>query len=549
MTLTATQAYAPTRAAGGSSLAGTGTLVRFILRRERIRVPVWIAALLAVQVGGAASYPDIYPTLADRMAQGAVFGGNPAMKFMTGPGYGLGDYTYGAMMTNEFLGFMVIFVALMSVQMVVRHTRDEEETGRAELVRANVVGQYAHLTAALIVAVLTNLVLGGLLAVGMAGLGIETVDWTGSLVFGAAFAAVGIVFAAIASITTQVTEHARAATGMAGALIGAAYVVRGIGDMADNGLSWLSPIGWAQATAAYVDNNGWPLLLAVVVAGMLTVVGFVLSTRRDIGSGLRAERRGATEASRTLGTPMGIAWRLQRGGVFWWTVALLLLGSAYGSAVDIMEDYAGNDVVRQMVAGVGGASLTESWLSIVIALMAIVCTIFSVLAVLRLRREETSGRAEAVLATGLSRTRWVATHVVIALLGGTVLLAVAGLGLGATAGLLSGDAELFRGVVGAAVAYAPALWLTAGFAVTVLGVLPRAIGLAWAVLVYAFLVVYLGGLLDLPGWMLDLSPYNQIPRLPADEFTATPLVVLSLIAVGLLVIGFVGFRRRDLQSN
>jgi putative exporter of polyketide antibiotics len=71
---------------------------------------------------------------------------------------------------------------------------------------------------------------------------------------------------------------------MAGALIGAAYAVRAAGDMGDNALSWLSPIGWAQATAAYVDNNWWPLGLAAAVTAALIVAAFALSDRRDIGA-------------------------------------------------------------------------------------------------------------------------------------------------------------------------------------------------------------------------------------------------------------------------
>jgi ABC-2 type transport system permease protein len=550
-TTTATRAPAPIgrAAAGGGTLAGTGTLIRFILRRDRIRIPAWLAAITLVQVSGAASYPGLYPTEADRQNQAAIVGDNPAMKAMTGPGHGLGDYTYGAMMTNEYLGFMVIFVALMSVLMLVRHTRTEEETGRAELVRASVVGRYAHIAAALVAVAITNVALGLLLALGMGSLGIEGIDWPGSFMYGAAYTAVGLVFTGIAAVTTQVTEHARTAAGMAGALIGVAYVLRAIGDVGDSTLSWLSPIGWAQASAPYVDNNGWPLGLALAVTVALVVAAFMLSGRRDIGAGLRAERTGAATASAFLGTPQGFAWRLQRSGVIWWGIAMFLFGLSYGSAVNVIEDYANNRIVQEIVQNIGGATLTESWLSMVISLLALVCTIFAIIAARRPRREETSGRAEAVLATALSRTRWVATHVVIAMVGGVglLLLAGAGLGLGAAAG--AGDPSYFWEVLGATLAYAPALWLTAGLAVTVFGIVPRAIGLAWALLVYAIFIVYFGGLLELPDWMLNLSPYTHIPRMPADDFTAVPLVTLTALAAALVAAGVAGFRRRDLEAT
>jgi ABC-2 type transport system permease protein len=443
---------------------------------------------------------------------------------------------------------MVIFVALMSVLLVIRHTRTEEETGRAELVRASVVGRHAHLTAALVTVVIANVALGVLLALGMASLGIESVDWPGSLLFGAAFTAVGLVFAGIAAVTAQVTQYGRAAAGMAGALIGVAYAVRAIGDVGDNALSWLSPIGWAQASAPYVDNRWWPLGLALAATAALVIAAFRLSARRDIGAGLRAERTGAAAASAFLGTPQGFAWRLHRSGVIWWGISMLLFGLSYGSAVDVIDDYADNKAVQDIVQNIGGATLTESWLSMVISLLAIICTIFAIIAALRPRREETSGRAESVLATALSRTRWVATHLVIAMAGGVGLLLLAGIGLGLGGAATSGEASLFWEVLGATLAYAPALWLTAALAVAVFGILPRATGLAWALLVYAIFIVYLGGLLGLPGWMLDLSPYTHIPRMPADEFRAVPLVILTLIAAGLVAIGLLGFRQRDLEA-
>jgi ABC-2 type transport system permease protein len=453
------------------------------------------------------------------------------------------------MMSNEYLGFMAIFVALISVLTVVRHTRAEEEAGRAELVRANAVGRHAPLTATLVTVAGTNLVLGLLIALGMGASGVDSIDWAGSFVFGAAFTAVGLVFAGIAAVTAQISQYSRAASGMAGALIGVAYGLRAIGDVSDNGLSWLSPIGWAQASAPYVDNNWWPLALAAAVTAALAASAFALSARRDVGAGLRAERTGAAAASPALGTPAGFAWRLQRSGVIWWTIAMFVAGLAYGSAVDVMEDYADNQTIQDMLDDIGGATITESWLSMIIAILAIICTIFAIIAALRPRREETSGRAELTLATGLSRTGWVGTHVAIAMLGGAALLLVSGVGLGIGAASAMSDAGFFWEVLGATLAYTPALWLTAGLAITVFGLLPRAIGLAWALLAYAIFVVYLGGLLQLPGWLQNLSPYTHIPRMPAAEFTALPLITLTAIAAGLVAAGMAGFRRRDLEAT
>ena len=550
MTATATRLPTAQPLTGSAGpLTGTRTLLRLVAKRERVRIPLWIAAITLVQVAGAAAYPGLYPTAADRQAQALIFDSSPAMKAMAGPGHGIDNYTFGAMMTNEYLGFMVIFAALMSVFMVVRHTRAEEEEGRAELVRANVTGSAAALSAALTAAVLANLLLGLLVAAGMASLGIETIDWPGSLLYGAAFAAVGIVFAAIAAVTTQVTQFARAASGMAGALIGAAYLLRAIGDVMDNGLSWLSPIGWSQATAAYVDNTWWPIILSLVVAGALTALAFRLAGRRDVGAGLRAERRGVGQASRALGTPLGLAWRLQRSTVMWWSIGMFVFGASYGSAIDVIEDYADNDVVADLVESMGGTTLTDSYLAMIMGILAIVVSIFAVTAALRPRREETSGRAEGVLATGVSRTEWYASHLVIALVGSVFILFVTGLGLGLAALGTSTGGSILGQVIPAMLAYSPAVWVVVGVALLAAGWVPRAALAAWLLVVYAFFMRYMGALLDLPQWMMSLSPFSHIASMPAEDFRATPVIVLTLIALACIGLGLAGFNRRDIEAT
>jgi ABC-2 type transport system permease protein len=90
----------PARPDGGP-LTGFGTLLRLIVRRDRIRVPLWILGIAGTQVAGAAAYPGLYPDPADRQVQADIMASNPAMKAMSGPGYGIDDYTFGAMKTNE----------------------------------------------------------------------------------------------------------------------------------------------------------------------------------------------------------------------------------------------------------------------------------------------------------------------------------------------------------------------------------------------------------------------------------------------------------------
>jgi polyether ionophore transport system permease protein len=537
------------RASGGThALAGTGTLLRFALRRDRVRLPVWILALWLTSLSSVSNFESTYPGPADR-AELADTMNSPAMLALSGPEHYLSDYTYGSMAAHQLIGFFAIFVGMMTIFLVVRHTRAEEETGRAELLRASVVGRHAHLTAVLTLAVLANLVLGLLVGLSMGSLGLDGMTSGGGLLFGATYAAVGIAFAGVAAVTVQITPFSRGSTGMAMAVVGAAYVLRAAGDAGSDLLSWLSPIGWAQRTYVFVDDRWWPLLLDLALGAAAVTAAFVLSGRRDVGAGLRPPRPGRPTATDRLVTPVGFALRLQRGVLIGFGVGLLLFGAMYGSilgdAEEMIED---NAQLRETVAQLGG-SVAESFGSVIMSFLAIITAAFSVTAVLRARSEETGGRAEPVLATGVSRARWAGSHLVMSLAGGTLVMLLGGVGFGIAGAASADDGGLLWSLTGAALAYAPALWVTSGIALVLFGWLPRFAAAAWAVPAYSFFVVYLGELIEMPDALSNFSPIGHVPQMPAAAMDWTPLAVMTALAAALSWLGLAGFRRRDLESK
>ncbi|OCC11300.1 ABC transporter permease [Streptomyces sp. PTY087I2] len=535
--------------AGPGDFAGTVALVRFGLRRDRVRSAVWLLALVLGTLVTAAEYDTLYAT-AEQRAGVAETMSSPAALAMTGPQHYLDDYGVGSILSHQLLGFMAVLTGLMSVLIVTRHTRNEEETGRAELVRSTVVGRHAQLAAALTLAALVNVALALLVALGLVSMGIEGIGPGGALLYGFAHTAVGLVFAGVAAVTAQFTAHTRGASGMALAVVAVAYVLRAAGDVGEGALSWATPIGWVQRTYVFVDNRWWPLLLCLALAALTTVTGFVLSTRRDVGAGLRPARSGRRTASGALTRPLGLALRLHRATLLGFGAGLLVMGLMYGSilgdAADMVKDV---EQVQEALAEIGGSTVEESFASMVMVVVAVVAAVYVVMATLRLRAEESAGRAEPLLATGLSRDRWAGSHVAVALLGGTGLLVVAGLGFGLSGAASTGDRALVAKLVLAAVVYAPALWVTVGATVVVFGWCPRAGAAAWAVPVYAFLVGYLGPILRLPQAMADISPFGHVPRLPAAQISWTPLLALTAVAAGLILLGIAGFRRRDLECT
>jgi ABC-2 type transport system permease protein len=524
-----------------TELTGTVRLARFILRRDRVRILVWIVATALLVVFTASSVKGLYPTQAALDKTAAATHGNAAAIALNGPDQGLD--TLGGQVAFQVGALGMVVVALMSMFTVGRETRAEEEAGRLELVRAMPIGHHAPTAAALIIGAGMNLAVGALVTAGLLSLSLPTV---GSIVFGVSFCALGFVFESVAAVAAQVTENTRVAYGSTGAVIGAAFVLRAAGDIGDGTLSWFSPIGWAQKTRPFAGERWWPLLIAAgLTIGLLAVAG-ALAARRDIGAGLVPPRRGPRVAAPGLGRPFGLALRLQRGSLIGWTLGLFLTGAAYGWVANDVEALVGdNETLREVIARAGGASLTDSYLSTSLLMMALIATGYALQSALRLRSEETGLRAEPILATPVYRRHWAASHLAVALAGSVAVLAAAGLGVGLTYGIVSEDLGQVPRLVGAALAYTPALWLLVGLAVALFGLLPRMATAAWAAFAGFLVVGLLGEVLKFPVWVNDLSPFQHIPQLPAAHLTIAPLVVLAATAAALTAAGLTAFRQRD----
>ena len=314
----------------GSSLVGTGHLVRLALRRDRVMIPLWILAFVVIAAFSAAASIELYPTAASRITAAESINNTPSLVALYGLIY---DVTsLGAVSMVKLGGTGSALIAVLAILLVVRHTRAEEEAGRLELVGAGVVGRYAPLAAALIVTIGTHLLLGLLTAAGLAAAGLPP---AGSIAFGLAWTGLGAAFAVVAAITAQVFESARGATGAAVAVLGVTYLLRAVGDTATNGgldwLRWLSPIGWAQQVRPYAGDRWWVLLLPAALVILGAGAALLLVSRRDAGSGLLPDRPGRASATRSLNGPTGLAWRLHRGAFFGWLAGFTLLGLVFGN--------------------------------------------------------------------------------------------------------------------------------------------------------------------------------------------------------------------------
>lgn len=531
--------------------------LKLILRLERVKLPVWIIGIGAFYLISTLSVVSIYNTEAERVSYTLASAVSPVTRAFNGPVTGVG---IGSIVLAETFTFFTIFVALMSTLLVIRHTRAPEEEGLMELVDSTTIGRYTPLLASLIVAVFANVILGATIASSYLAGGLEL---EGSALAGCATALVGITFATIAAVAAQLTRSARGANGIAAAGIGVAFLIRAIADMqgrvrangvdvVSSDLGWLSPMGIARSTRPFADNEWGILLILGFIATGFTATAFWLQGKRDYGGAFLPERRGPARAHSTLLSELGLAWRLQRGLLLGWAVGLTVLAAAFGGVSKEVEAFANNTPeISQIIASLGSTrELVEAYMSFSLQFLAIGIAGYVIQALLRVRAEEKTHHLEILLASSVSRRRWVMSHAICVLFGAAALLAISGGAAGLAYGFTIGDTWTQTGrLVLASIVYLPAVMLFGGVVLTWFGLRAQWAGMmSWLLFAGSFLILQFAEILDWPDWVKDLSPFTHAPAILIEtQVSFTPLLVIMLLTGGLMISGVGLFRRRDLS--
>lgn len=525
-------------------LDGTLALTRSIVHRDRVRILIWILSIVTLVVLTVASVEGLFPTQAS-LDSAAAASHNAAVIVFNGPPQGL--HTLGGEVAFQMGAMGMVVVALMSLFTIGRLTRADEEAGRLELVRSLPVGRHAPTVAAAVVATAMALVVGGLTTVVLVVQGLPLV---GALVFGISFVLIALFFGAFALLIAQVTQNARVVYGAGGVAVGAAFAVRAVGDVDSGGISWLSPIGMAQKARPWAGERWWPFLPLLASIGLLLGVAFVLASRRDLGRGIVEPRSGPATGSAALGRPLGLAVRLQRASVVGWGAGVAVAAAAYGSVAPTIDAFVrDNRELAKILAPPGSPSLTDAYFATSFRILALLVAAFAIQSALRPRAEESTLRAESVLATPVARWRWAMSHLSIAVVGSVVLLLVAGLAAALADAVAGGAIRSVPRLASSALVYAPAVWVLVGVAVVLIGVAPRGSAGVWGVLTFCFVIGLLGPVLDLPDWVEKVSPFERVPSLPGGALSAVPLVAMTVIAAALILAGLFGLRARDLALH
>jgi ABC-2 type transport system permease protein len=231
-------------------------------------------------------------------------------------------------------------------------------------------------------------------------------------------------------------------------------------------------------------------------------------------------------------------------------VAVALFGLVLGLvAPSAAEAVSGSTVISDVIGRLGGSAAgARAYLGLTFVIAAGLVAVAAAGQVAATGDEEAEGRADNVLGQPVARRSWLAGRVAVA----AVLVTVAGVLVGAAAwvGSASQSAGIdFGTLVKAGVNVAPPGLFVLGLGTFVFGVWPRrATIVAYAVVVWSFLVATVASVLSVNHWLLDTSVLQHVtpaPAAPPDWTSAGALVALAAVGV---VAGIAGFGRRDLAS-
>lgn len=526
-------------------------LMRHLVLRNSRTAALWGVAFAVVVYSSSATYVNAYPHLAQRLALARSLSSNVGLEALFGPIRALD--TVGGFEAWRSLGVLTIVGAVWGILTGTRMLRGEEGAGRWEIVlagstsRGRAAGAVAVSGAVQIAEIAFVTALGALGGAEVAHLPVQS-----SLLLAVVLVCPAAVFLAVGLLCSQIMPTRSAAIRLAGAIFGICYLVRLVG--AATGVDWLrwaTPLGWIDATHPMTGSAELPLLgIAALVAALLGST-VALAAHRDLDAGLIVLASPRAGSSHLLHGADGLAVRLARSSVCGWLAAVSVMCGVLGLVAQSVGQTASQSQLVENITGRLGATRTGTvdFLGFAMIMVTTLIALAGAGLMGAASDDETSGRAESVLVRSVTRTRWMAARVTVALVSVVAFGLTAGIVLWLTS-RTSPDGLGLPTLLGAGLNAAPVGIAVVGAAALVGGLAPRwAAGVAYGLVAWSFLDELVGAAVGAPNWMLDLSLLHHVALAPAADPRWSTNTVLVAIGVFAAVAGVVAFNRRDVQTG
>jgi ABC-2 type transport system permease protein len=314
-------------------------------------------------------------------------------------------------------------------------------------------------------------------------------------------------------------------------------------------LAVLSPFRWTANHVALVGQFDWAGLAVVgLVAAAFLVIGVELFNRRDLGVTARVGLPPLPAAVLGVHGPVSRSFADQLPRALAWGVGVGLFAATLASLVGPMSKQIGAspDLLKTFRTAFPTFDLASAggFLQLFLQLFYIAAGFAAATFVAKWASDETDGRLEQILSTPLTRVGWVVAGAIGGLLAAAVMTLIFALAIGA--GGASGEVAVGTAMLGSVSLglYAAAV-IGVGFAVGGLLRTSLAGEIAAVVVVVTYLIDLLAPPLNLPGWVHQLAITSHLGQPMVGEWDAVGIGLCLVVAIGGIVLGAIGMRRRD----
>ncbi len=521
---------------------GSRKLIRLYLRQGWVTRTFWLLTPALLVMSAMSSYGSMFATQQELNAfvDDSIL--NPVVAAI-----------HGFILSKDIPGIVVwniktvslIILAIFNILAVSKIIRGEEESGRADLLNSGMVGRQSLFAAAMIISCATNLLMGMLLFITMLLFGLPI---GGSLAISLLLAVGGCLFASIGAVTSQLASARRTASSIGIGLMGVFYALSFMNNLSagNNISSYFTPFRWFFIVRPFAGNHLPFLLIAGVLVIAIAGFGLYLSSKRDVGAGMIHPKTGRSEAAPGFNNIFALSWRMHKGLLIAWAVSLGIFALGIGSVDPLVSKMLSDSpTLASWMHHFGEPE--EAFLALMVYVLGLFVSAYSILAVQKMHSEETDGHLEALLSTRVKRSKWALSHILFSVIGSISILLVIGLCIAIGSVVGGGNIGTFGSIVIMAIVKLPAVLVMAGIGALLFGFLPKlSVGLSWAVYSLFILIQLLWEMALVPDIVFLLTPFGRV--YPTQPVTIAVVTLLLLIAAVLYGSGLLLFKRRDIQT-
>ena len=533
---------------------GFGSVYGKTIRDSRLSFIIAAGLLGGMSLLMGAALPTIFPTAAARQDVNNLIGAMPAsMVNLFGKPVGLG--TLGGYMTWKYGAIFAMGTILWSMTALSGTLATEARKGSLDIIASTPLGKRriaiekvaAHLTLMwLAMAILAVAATVGSHIFGNEALG-DYISLTSGVGFALWIGTLAVFFGGFALLLAPVLGRGGSA-GISAILMIVLWLANGVDGL--GAVAVLSPFRWMSDHIPLVGMYDWPPVLLTGMLGIVFLVGgVVLFERRDLGVTAGWSLPKLPAGILGVRDPFARAFGDMLPRSLAWGIGLFLVGALIASLVGPMNEQLKSDptflATFQSIFPNWDLASAGGWLQLFVELLFIAFGFAASTLVSKWASDETDDRLEVLLASPMTRTRWVVAGGVAALLGTAILTVfyAVGIGIGASAsGVSAGESMLGTVVLGL---FAAAV-VGVGFAVGGLWRTSLAAEIAALFVVATYLISLIAPPLGLPEGVLQLALTAHLGQPMIGQWDWVGMIACVVIAVGGIAVGAWGMTRRDI---